>query len=374
MFSEHKNDSDGKRILMFSQRNIYDKFHFRCYLSEFEDLICQMDSVELLCPKPMERFKYGTRIAQKLAADYSIAFNPGIPKQKVAKDYDLFFAFCLWPRDLLHIESIVDWENCSKFSVCWLTEVWLSDIHASRYYLDILSKFDLVVMNLSSSVKAVNEVIGDKAFFMPLGIDCVLFCPYPNPPQRLIDMYSIGRRSEITHNKLLKMSEKNNIFYVYDSIASHLIIDSTQHRQLFANMAKRSKYFMVNPGKVDSPDEVTVQSEIGNRFFEGIAAGTIMVGEHPQTEVFKDIFYWPDAVVNLPFDSEDIDLIFSEFGKDPERQEEVRRKNIIESLQKHDWLYRWEVILQRAGLKPMPGFFERKDVLDDLCKLAQEKE
>ena len=67
------------RILIFAQRNIYSPVHFRCYLAEFEDLICQMDSVNMLSPQPNRWFKYGTRIAQRLAVDYAISFNPGIP-------------------------------------------------------------------------------------------------------------------------------------------------------------------------------------------------------------------------------------------------------------------------------------------------------
>jgi hypothetical protein len=370
MVTDNQEKQGKKRVLMFSQRNIYEQFHYRCYLSEFEDLICQMDSVDLICPEPTKRFEKGTRIVQKSASKYAVAFNPGIPKQKIENYYDIFFAFCLWPKDLLHVESVKNWDKCSKFSVCWLTEIWLSDLYKDRYYLDILSKFDLVVMNLSSSVSAVNEIIGDKAFFMPLGIDSVFFCPYPNPPQRSIDMYSIGRRSEITHRKLIEMSENNRYYYVYDTINGEKVLNSKDHRLLMANTAKRSKFFMVNPGKVDIPGEITIQSEIGNRFFEGIAAGTIMVGEHPQVDAFKELFYWPDAVVNLPFDSEAIDTIFEEFERDPERRRAVTEKNILESLSKHDWLYRWGVILQKVGLEPMPGYFERQKVLDDLSNVV----
>jgi uncharacterized protein YutD len=315
-----------------------------------------MDSVDLMAPGAEKRFKYGTRVAQRLAADYAVAFNPGISKVTVEKDYDLFFSFCQNPKDLLQVQSI--------------RKLWISEIHKYRYYLDILKKFDIVVMNLSSSVSAVNEVIGGKAFFMPLGIDAVLFCPYPNPPERMVDMYSIGRRSEKTHEKLMKMAENNDIFYVYDSIIGDTVFDALEHRKLFANMTKRSKYFMVNPGKIDVPDETTVQSEIGNRFFEGCAAGAIMVGEHPKTEVFNEIFNWPDAVVNLPFDSENVDLIFDEFKNDPEREKKVREKNVLESLRKHDWLYRWEVILQKAGMEPAPGYFERQKMLNELCELV----
>jgi len=371
MIIQSDTTKDKNRVLMYSQRNIFEKFHYRCAITEFENLICQMDSVDLLEPRSKKRFKYGTRFAQRLAADYAFSFNPGIPKQKVKGEYDLFFAHCQFPKDLLHVKSVENWDNCAKTSICWLTEIWVSELHKYRYYLDILAKFDIVVMNLSSSVSAVNKIIGDKAFFMPLGIDAVLFSPYPNPPQRVIDMYSIGRRSEKTHQELLRMAKNNQFFYIYDSIIGDKVMHSEQHRFLFANMLKRSKYFRVDPGKIDVPEERTVQSEIGNRFFEGCAAGAVMIGEHPQTEIFKEIFYWPDAVINLPFHSEEIEKIIKELNDDPERIERVSRKNVTESLARHDWLYRWEIILQKAGLEPLSGFYERRNVLRDLGSIAK---
>lgn len=363
--------SSENRVLMFSQRNIFEKFHYRCAIEEFEDLIRRFDAVDMLAPPSLPRFKRDTRIAQRLATDLAFAFNPGIPVQTAPTGYDLFFAHCQFPKDLLHLKALKGWQKCARLSVCWLTEIWISEIHKYRYYLDILSDFDVVVMNLSSSLQAVNKVIGDKAFFMPLGIDAVLFGPYPDPPRRVIDMYSIGRRSSITHEKLLDMAEGNRMFYVYDSIIGDRVMDPLQHRQLFANMLKRSRFFRVDPGKIDVPEERTVQSEIGNRFFEGCAAGAVMIGEHPGTPAFKEIFHWPDAVLHLPFGSGEVEPLIREMSLDTERMAAVSLRNVQEALMHHDWVYRWEKILEKAGMKPLPGLQERKHELDRLLALTR---
>src|SRR5207245_9603073 len=102
-----------------------------------------------------------------------------------------------------------------------------------------------------------------------------------NPPKRVVDVDSIGRRSEITHRRLLRMVAKNGIFYLHDSISGDQAIDSKEHRALVARVAKRSRYFIVNPGLIDRPEIRGNQIEIGNRYFEGAASGTIMVGERP---------------------------------------------------------------------------------------------
>jgi len=327
--------------------------------------------VEFLAPKPNSFFKYGTRISQKLASDFAIPFKPGIPKIKLNKDYELFFAFCQFPKDLIHLESMQGWKNHCKTSICWVSEIWLSEMNHFRYYLKLLSEFDHVILHWSQSVTQVNKLIGDKAIFLPLGIDAILFCPYPNPPHRFIDVYSIGRRSEETHRALIKMFEEGKIFYLHDSTIGNEVVDTFQHRYLFANLAKRSRYFIVNPGKIDVPEERENQSEIGNRYYEGAAAGTIMIGEYPENIEFKKIFYWPDAVMQLPFGSVKINEIINELDKQPERQEIIRRKNVLESLTKHDWAYRWEAMLKMAGLEPMPGLLERKKQLESLSMLVR---
>ena len=87
--SENENNNQP-RILLYSQRNIYNNFHYRLGLYEFEDIICQIDSVDLLSPHPNKWFKYGTRIANRLATSYGNAvINPGIPKIKIEKIYKL---------------------------------------------------------------------------------------------------------------------------------------------------------------------------------------------------------------------------------------------------------------------------------------------
>ena len=58
-----------------------------------------------------------------MAAKYAVSYNPGIPTTKVDNEYDMFFAYCMFPKELLHVESVKGWEKCSKVSVCWIDEI-----------------------------------------------------------------------------------------------------------------------------------------------------------------------------------------------------------------------------------------------------------
>jgi len=56
------------------------------------------------------------------------------------------------------------------------------------------------------------KLIQGESFYLPAGIDTIFFCPYPDPPERFIDVLSIGRRSDTTHQALLRMAQENKSF------------------------------------------------------------------------------------------------------------------------------------------------------------------
>ena len=266
--------------------------------------------------------------------------------------------------------AVSNLRDVCKISVCLLDELWVNEIVKRRHFLPILAKFDVVMLYYSQTVKPLSERIGVKCAYLPPGVDAISFCPYPNPPQRFIDVYSIGRRSQITHEKLLDMARETGLFYLHDTIGGSQAIDSREHRALFAKLAKRSRYFIVNPGKIDEPHVRGGQIEVGNRYFEGAASGAIMVGERPNNEAFEDLFDWPGAVAPLPYDLRDIDAVIKDLDRDPERQDKIRRTGIVQSLLRHDWVYRWEKILEVAGLEPMQGAIERKKRLRKLADVV----
>jgi hypothetical protein len=350
------------RVLIFSLRNIFGKSLSRCPHYEFEDIICNIDSAELLAPE-LDPASRRANIATRLAYRAPVTLNPGIKRPSLKGPYDLLFTICAWPQDLIMFNAVSSLKDICKTSVCLLDELWATEIPKHRHFLSILAKFDVVLQYHSKTVKPLSELIGRKCVYMPPGVDSILFCPYPDPPERVIDVYSLGRRANLTHQKLLDMARAGGLLYLHDSISGSQAINSKEHRTLVANLAKRSKYFLVNPGKFDEPQNIGQQIEFGYRYFEGAAAGTIMVGERPNNEVFSKVFDWPDSVTRLPYDSTEIDEVIADLEGDPERQDRIRRTGVTQSLMRHDWVYRWDTVLNAAGLEPLQGALDRKDRL-----------
>jgi hypothetical protein len=357
---------------MYSQRNLFPYDAWRYPLYEFEDIVGQIDSVELLAPLPRNWFKLGNKIAKRVTKYSPIVLNPGISKIKVTNSYDMLFVLCSIPWDLLTFNVENSWKDYCKTSICLIDEIWVKQISQQKHFLKILSKFDYILLGLSQSVKAISAVTGKKCFFLPPGIDAAKFCPYPNPPKKVIDVYSFGRRSEVTHQKLLELAEERNFFYVYDSLSGKQAINLKEHRNLLVNMAKRSRFFIVYPGLIDDPGKRGDQIDIGNRYFEGAGSGCMMIGEIPNNKESEELFNWPDAVIHLPFGSDKIGAVIDELDQQPEREDKIRRNNIVQSLRRHDWAYRWESVLKIGGLEPMPGLQKRKEQLAKLATIVEE--
>jgi hypothetical protein len=89
-------DESGKpRVLSphLSLRNIFGKALFRCPHYEFEDIICEIDSAELLAPE-LDPFSARSTFAMRLAYHAPVTLNPGIRTRPARAHYDVFFTVC----------------------------------------------------------------------------------------------------------------------------------------------------------------------------------------------------------------------------------------------------------------------------------------
>jgi hypothetical protein len=359
------------RTLLFSRRNAARMLPFRCAHSEFEDVISEVDSVEFTAPRvdhTTPRYQY----AKMLAYHTPLVLNPGVERKSLDSDYDLFFAICGDPSDLLAISTLGNWRSRCKKAVCVIDELWVRQMPAYDNFLKMLRQFDLVCLYYCQSVEPLNKIIGNKCIYLPPAVDTIRFCPYPDLPERVVDIYSIGRRSAITHEALMQLAARENLFYVYDSTSADRVFDPIQHRELYARTLKRSRYFIVNPGLIDRPDVRGNQIEIGYRYFDGIAAGAINIGERPTNDVFPQLFDWDDSVIHFPYNSTHFEELVQDLENDPEREAWIRCTNVQHALLRHDFVYRWETILKAINLEALPALAERKARLHELAELAMQ--
>lgn len=364
------------RICMPSGRN-FKRQAFMGGHYEAQDVLLEVDDVDLICLEPGRGYEFKELWQRRLMFhDISrrvVFANPGLHTVRLTREYDVFLARCQIEKDLLDLNAIKGWKDHCKTSVCWIDEMWAASIPRQKYWLHALKQFDHVFIGMSGTVAPLSDAIDRPCRYLPSAVDTLRFTPYPDPPARVIDMCSIGRRQEGIHQTLLEAARRRDIFYVHDTFAGSSLVDvydHRQHRDHFANVAMRSRYFIVAPGKIDCFSETRGQAEVGQRYFEGAAAGGVMIGQAPNCAAFQDMFPWPDVVTEIQPDGSDVIEVLARLGSEPERVSAMGRRNAAEALLRHDWVYRWKEIFRVVGLKPSPRMLERERRLKDLAGVA----
>lgn len=358
------------RVLAVSMRKL--KHHVsRAAVYEFEDVVCSCDSVDMLeLEYNTELFKATNKLFNRAARSLESAKSMNSllgHRYDLKEDYELFFFFCQSPQDILALNSIKNWRKRCQTAVCWLDEVWMNDVNKWQNQLKLLRNFDHVFMNFASSIEKASRIIQKPCHPIPYAVDALKFA-YPHALNRGVDVLNIGRRSGITHDALNDLANQGEILYIYDTL-KHLYMNNIRHhRDLYANLLKRSQFLIVNKAKFDLIGKTNPQDEVGPRFFEGAAAGAVMLGAAPQCEVFTQNFDWADAVIEIPFNSPDIGEILNGLKAQPERLKLIRRNGVVNSLLRHDWVYRWEHMLNQVGMKAEPQLLERKAHLQSLSE------
>ena len=136
---------------------------------------------------------------------------------------------------------------------------------------------------------------------------------------------------------------------------------------MLADILRRTKYFITNPAKFTEMGANSGQDEVGSRYFEGAAAGAILVGKPPSSPVFSYYFPHDDAVVEVPYDGSGLPMLYDELESDAERTNRIRTDNLRQSLLHNDWAYHWKDVLTKLGLEPLPQLTSRFELLRNLA-------
>ena len=379
------------RILVASEFNAKDRAHF-AQAYEFCRIVTECDDAHLIAPyvdNYIERYLKAilpphdshnvqrdlNRLVNGVRKGIGLKNAPTIEPVTLTQDYDLFLFVAWSPQSLVELTRIKNWRGRCKIAVAYLFELWSSTVEADHAYLKMLDQFDHVFLLHSACIPKLRSYTRVPCSVLPTAVDCLIATPYPSPPERVVDVYSIGNRSAPVHCELLKLARHRNTFYIYDSLSStdSRVKDWGEHRALLANTIKRTRYFIgFSPATSAGSKAAKIAGEqvLPGRMFEGAAGGAIILGSAPQCPEFYDCFDWPDAVIEVSPDASDIASVIDELDAQPDWTEQLRRTNATRCLLRHDWVYRWEHILSTVGMKPLPPLGRRKSQLSEIAAAA----
>jgi glycosyltransferase involved in cell wall biosynthesis len=370
----------GGNVLLLSMRRIADLVAY-CIPYEFEDLIVEVtgaDRVEADDQSALDLSRRTYKLARYATGSARLAsrLSPSPSVVQLRRDYELFLPIFNHTHELYALATIPDWRKRCRFAACYISEVWLHLL--PRYLLEHLAAFDCIFLGSYHCVEEVAKITGRPCSYLPLAADVLRFCPAPDFPTRLIDINNIGRRSQVTHQSLLRLARKRQIFYCYDTVAASgfdqkqrtfRVQNPSEHRLLLANMLRRSRYYIANRARVNEPEYTDGRDEISARLYEGAAAGTVMIGEPPRLGTFAQEFDWRDALIPAPFDCPDIGEILTQLDADPERLANIRQANAHNAALRHDWLHRLREVFNTFGMAPTKAMQERERRLQEIAAL-----
>jgi spore maturation protein CgeB len=357
------------RVLVVSQRDLNRQIA-NASLYDFEDAICQFDRATMIKARNVPRLsrKMFTSAVELLGSTRLPEKIIPFPSHHVIKEkYNLLFFVCddFWQTVSLH--AIKQWRNQCEKSACYIAEMWEIDILKRSKAIKSLNAFDHIFVSCSHAAKMLKQIIDKPCSYLPPATNTMVFRPSNHDDTRSIDVCYVGRRSEITHSALLDLSMRSRLFYYFDP-AQHLCAeDHIAHRYLLSCLVRQSRYFVVNYAKINQPEKTLGHQEVGYRFFEGAAGGAVMVGEPPDTDTYRQLFDWRDAVIKMPFDIPDVAEFFTDLDRQTDRIRRIRRDNAVNSLLRHDCVHRWEEILLKMDMMPTLEMHARKR---ELAKVA----
>jgi glycosyl transferase family 1 len=369
---------ESSAVLLLSMRRVAGLVAFSLQY-EFEDVIGEVtgaDRIDVRGVPALERSRRAYKLARLATGSPRLAraLAPFPATVRLERDYELFFPVFNHAHELYALATVPDWRRRCRRAACFVNELWAE--RAPRYLLELLAPFDHVFVGLRHAADAVSRILGRPCSYLPLAADVLRFTPLPDPAPRVIDVCNIGRRSALTHGALLGLARERRLSYHYDTVAASGALgrqrtfeveDAGEHRLLLAEILRRSRYFIANRSRVNEPEVTAGRDEISGRFYEGAAAGTVMLGEAPRTEEFARQFDWPDAVIPLPFDSPDAPRILAELDRDPARLARASDRGARNAALRHDWVHRLRTVFETLGLAPTPAMQARERRLQALA-------
>jgi hypothetical protein len=172
-----------------------------------------------------------------------------------------------------------------------------------------------------------------KFVWLPLGAHTDTF--YPRKEEKSVFAFWMGRRHEPLHQALLAYCEARGLRYVYSK-------DGGLSTDELGRLTSSAQYFIATPPDVDNAKRTGGFSPLVMRYFEGLAAGTRLLGVLPRSGEYEAILP-TDAFCQVSPDGSDLARRLDEDRSNPNNQRAVDAASEFVR-EHHSWRRRGEQV------------------------------
>ncbi len=299
------------------------------------------------------------------------------------REYELFFPVFNHPFELFALAAVPDWRRSLQGArSCLVSEIWVQEL--PEYLIELLADFDHLFVAVQHPAPEVARIVG-RALHLPApgGRRAAASRRILGRRVRSIDVCNIGRRSAVTHAALLEPGDGSGASSTsttrsgraarVESSSPSRVGNAAEHRLFLADVLRRSRYYLAYRSRVNEPEQTEGREEISGRFYEGAAAGAVLLGEPPRSDGVRPASSTgPTRWSGFRSTRRTWASSWPALDRDPERLERIRRTNAQQAALRHDWLYRLETVFAAVGLPPTEAMTARSKRLAELARLALE--
>ena len=337
---------------------------------EFEDRAMALLGAEIVAPGPRGRSAWREQMVKAAAKRWAPGahVSPRYQRADLGDNVDLLVMHCQFPGDSLLLHAVPDWRRRTGRAVAFIEELWCSSMDSWGGTLRLFESFDHVYVGIAASAAKLAERLDTPVSYLPYSVDTTRFAPRDPDAARPIDVLTVGRRSAVTHDALLEWSIREDRFYHFDSFTPYRCHDLAEHRIMYSRLHQQSAFAIANRGVGAATAGNAGEEALPARYFETAAAGGLLVGRPPTVGEFASEFGWTDAVFEAPFDDPDMPARLTELAADPERLGRARRRNIAETMRRHDTAHRLATMLADVGVEAPPRL---REAVEDRRRVAE---
>lgn len=262
------------------------------------------------------------------------------------------------------------WHRPFRRVFCYVFDAWVSEYevtksalrHRVSRYSRVIRQLDHLFVSNPDSVAQYEAVYRIPVTYVPLAADVLQFGSMQ--PHRPITVNAYGRQHP-PHVEILSRAFNSNrssrALHHTDHTAIGAVFSLPQHRAHFWKLLSMSCITLAyDPVAVDPGSRRFPFSFIGQRWFEGLAAGCVVVGIRPNCDEAARLLHWEDATLEAPHEPEGFLQFVDELLADRARLARIRVANYRQMLLEHDWGYRVAEMLAALGVDAPPAWTLRQ--------------
>jgi hypothetical protein len=259
-------------------------------------------------------------------------------------------------RSLRILDAIPDWRRCFDVVVAFVLDAF------EPFPQNHAAKLDHLYVIIPELVDPLRKRLGVPVTFLPLS--CNVLDLGSARTDRGVDVLAYGRQWDhygeaLDQHFLAPDSER-----LYLTSFSHPSAPNTlAQRKQFWSVLARSRISVAFAPDASRPRFLGLPV-VTARWYEGLAAGCVMVGRRPHSPTFEKLFCWPDAAIELPEKPEHAPDAIEELLGQPERLRRAHVRNHLNMLKHLDARHTFRTLCQTVGVELPAGAARELERLD----------